>query len=279
MLSFVLGAIGACIIPAGAAFLFPFGAVARYAVTVASLCGMQAAISIFSVFAVSVIQQNTPGHMVGKVMAYTSAVTMCAQPVGQMVYGFLFDGFPYFQLSGEKPRRYTCKNRRNRQCTLRPAVIFCIQAKNRPHDKRKPHQCNPHDKESGYRRQKQQLHDIRLFFHDKTDTAEKIIFYHGQDISLKFPGLITQFYKTFQKCRDKKAYDTCVHHRFQAKCPIQNPPKQRRSQIRNRRYLVHNSVSPDNIIPCQHLGDTRLHGGRLKGPQNRERHNGQANIL
>lgn len=92
-LSFVLGAIGACIIPAGAAFLFPFGAVARYAVTVASLCGMQAAISIFSVFAVSVIQQNTPGHMVGKVMAYTSAVTMCAQPVGQMVYGFLFDGF------------------------------------------------------------------------------------------------------------------------------------------------------------------------------------------
>ena len=33
-LSFVLGAIGACIIPAGAAFLFPFGAVARYAVTV-----------------------------------------------------------------------------------------------------------------------------------------------------------------------------------------------------------------------------------------------------
>jgi len=26
-------------------------------------------------------------------MAYTSAITMCAQPTGQMVYGFLFDGF------------------------------------------------------------------------------------------------------------------------------------------------------------------------------------------
>ena len=26
-------------------------------------------------------------------MAYTSAVTLCAQPVGQMVYGFLFDRF------------------------------------------------------------------------------------------------------------------------------------------------------------------------------------------
>ena len=26
-------------------------------------------------------------------MAYTSAVTLCAQPVGQIVYGFLFDKF------------------------------------------------------------------------------------------------------------------------------------------------------------------------------------------
>ena len=60
---------------------------------VASFCGMQVAISIFSVFAVSVIQQGTPDHMIGKVMAYTSALTMCAQPAGQMVYGLLFDGF------------------------------------------------------------------------------------------------------------------------------------------------------------------------------------------
>ncbi len=65
----------------------------RYAVIVAAFCGMQAAISIFSIFAVSMIQQNTPNELIGKVMAYTSAVTLCAQPVGQMVYGFLFDRF------------------------------------------------------------------------------------------------------------------------------------------------------------------------------------------
>lgn len=87
----VLAAIGICIIPAGMVFLFPLGAVFRYVVDVAAFCGMQAAISIFSIFAVSMIQQNTPDHLLGKVMAYTSAVTMCAQPVGQMVYGFLFD--------------------------------------------------------------------------------------------------------------------------------------------------------------------------------------------
>lgn len=88
----VLAMIGICIIPAGLVFLFPLGAVFRYVVNVAAFCGMQAAISIFSVFAVSVIQQNTPDHLLGKMMAYTSAITMCAQPVGQMVYGFLFDG-------------------------------------------------------------------------------------------------------------------------------------------------------------------------------------------
>ncbi|MBD5492523.1 MAG: MFS transporter [Lachnospiraceae bacterium] len=91
-LSFVLAAIGICIIPAGIIFLFPFGAVIKYAVSVATFCGMQAAISIFSIFAVSMIQQSTPDHLLGKVMAYTSAITMCAQPVGQMIYGFLFDG-------------------------------------------------------------------------------------------------------------------------------------------------------------------------------------------
>ena len=91
-LSLVLAVIGICIIPAGVVFLFPFGAVIKYAVSVVAFCGMQAAISIFSIFAVSMIQQSTPDHLLGKVMAYTSAITMCAQPVGQMVYGLLFDG-------------------------------------------------------------------------------------------------------------------------------------------------------------------------------------------
>ena len=92
-LSYVLVAIGICIIPAGVIFLFPFGVMTRYTVIVAAFCGMQAAISVFSIFAVSMIQQNTPDELIGKIMAYTSAVTLCAQPVGQMVYGFLFDRF------------------------------------------------------------------------------------------------------------------------------------------------------------------------------------------
>ena len=61
-------------------------------ISIVSFCGMQIFISIFSIFAVSLIQQRTPNHLIGKVMAYTSTITLCIQPIGQIIYGFLFDG-------------------------------------------------------------------------------------------------------------------------------------------------------------------------------------------
>ncbi len=92
-LSVLLASMGIFIIPAGIVFLLPVNAMIKYGVTVVSFCGMQAVISIFSIFAVSLIQQRTPNHLIGKVMAYTSTVTLCVQPIGQIVYGFLFDRF------------------------------------------------------------------------------------------------------------------------------------------------------------------------------------------
>lgn len=92
-LSLLLALLGVFLCPAGIAFLLPIGSQIRYIISVAAFCSMQAAISIFSIFAVSLIQQRTPNHLIGKVMAYTSAVTLCVQPLGQMLYGFLFDRF------------------------------------------------------------------------------------------------------------------------------------------------------------------------------------------
>ena len=92
-LSVLLASMGIFIIPAGIVFLLSVNAIIKYGVTVVSFCGMQAVISIFSIFAVSIIQQRTPNHLIGKVMAYTSTVTLCVQPIGQIVYGFLFDRF------------------------------------------------------------------------------------------------------------------------------------------------------------------------------------------
>ncbi len=92
-LSAFLASLGLFLLPAGLAFLLPFHPAAKYMISVISFCGMQASLSIFSIFAVSLIQQKTPNHLIGKVMSYTAAITGCVHPVGQIVYGFLFDRF------------------------------------------------------------------------------------------------------------------------------------------------------------------------------------------
>lgn len=92
-LSVLLASLGIFIIPAGIAFLLPVSPIVKYGICMVSFCGMQIAISIFSVFAVSLIQQRTPNHLIGKVMALTSSLTLCVQPLGQMIYGFAFDRF------------------------------------------------------------------------------------------------------------------------------------------------------------------------------------------
>ena len=92
-LSLILAAFGLFLFPAGVAFLFPLGTALTYIINVISFCGIYIATTIFSIFAVSVIQQKTPTHLTGKIMAYTATITMCIQPLGQIAYGFLFDGF------------------------------------------------------------------------------------------------------------------------------------------------------------------------------------------
>lgn len=92
-LSLLLIALGIFIFPAGIAFLLPVNVLTKYIINITAFCGMQIVISIFSIFIISIIQQKTPNYLIGKVMAYISTITMCAQPIGQMVYGFLFDRF------------------------------------------------------------------------------------------------------------------------------------------------------------------------------------------
>lgn len=92
-LSMILAVLGIFLIPAGVAFLFPINPIITYGINVVSFCGMQIAISIFSIFAVSLMQQRTPNYLIGKIMAYTSTITLCVQPIGQIVYGVLFDRF------------------------------------------------------------------------------------------------------------------------------------------------------------------------------------------
>ena len=90
-LSIVLVLLGIFFIPAGVVFLLPTSVITKYVINIISFCGIQLATCIFSIFAISFIQQKTPNNTIGKVMAYVATISMCAQPLGQIVYGLLFD--------------------------------------------------------------------------------------------------------------------------------------------------------------------------------------------
>ena len=84
---------GLCLAPCGLVFLVPASALARYAVLVLLFCACQIGGSVFSTYAVTAIQRRTPAALMGKVMACVSTLAMCAQPLGQIAYGTLFDAF------------------------------------------------------------------------------------------------------------------------------------------------------------------------------------------
>lgn len=66
-------------------------AMVAYSIVVVSLFVTMACATTFSIQAISFVQLETPGHLVGKVIALTMSLANCAQPVGQLVYGGLFD--------------------------------------------------------------------------------------------------------------------------------------------------------------------------------------------
>jgi MFS family permease len=87
----LLVALGISCLPAGLAFLFNAAPIVSYGAIILSFVLAQFPASIFSVFGLSIIQQKTPNELLGKVMSYTAAISLCAQPLGQMAYGILFD--------------------------------------------------------------------------------------------------------------------------------------------------------------------------------------------
>ena len=84
---------GLSLFPIGLSFLLPVGRMARYGVLLFFFCVCQLGVCIFSTYAITLIQQRTPEQLMGKVMSCVFTLSMCAQPVGQMVYGALFDCF------------------------------------------------------------------------------------------------------------------------------------------------------------------------------------------
>ena len=85
--------LGRAIGAVGLAFLLPLGTLGRYGVLVAGFCLCQFGCSFFSTYAIAAIQGRTPAGLMGKVMSCVYTISLCAQPLGQLVYGALFDRF------------------------------------------------------------------------------------------------------------------------------------------------------------------------------------------
>lgn len=49
--------------------------------------------TILSIFVLTHVQKQTPNNLLGKVMAIITAVAQCAAPIGQILYGILFETF------------------------------------------------------------------------------------------------------------------------------------------------------------------------------------------
>ena len=100
-LGFVFIGLGLSLVPTGIAFLLPVEPLGIYIILLVMFSLGQFGCSLFSTYAISVIQARTPEHLMGKIMSYVFTLSMCAQPAGQIIYGALFDWFsdsPYWVL-------------------------------------------------------------------------------------------------------------------------------------------------------------------------------------
>lgn len=92
-LTMVLISFGICLIPCGIVFMLPLHAFSQYLILLLMFCACQLGCSLFSTYALSLIQERTPEHLMGKVMSYVFTLSLCAQPAGQILYGAFFDFF------------------------------------------------------------------------------------------------------------------------------------------------------------------------------------------
>ncbi|MDE6845651.1 MAG: MFS transporter [Lachnospiraceae bacterium] len=80
-----------CVFPIGLALLWTDSGMVVY-VTITICCFVIMSIStVFSVQIISFVQTQTPQNLIGKVIAVAMMASMCAQPLGNAMYGFLFE--------------------------------------------------------------------------------------------------------------------------------------------------------------------------------------------
>lgn len=82
---------GILLVPMGIVLFVDCSPWTAYFILAAAGMVMMALAAVYSIQIMSFIQIAVPQEMVGKVIAWAIAVSTCAQPIGQVVYGVLFE--------------------------------------------------------------------------------------------------------------------------------------------------------------------------------------------
>lgn len=79
------------LIPIGLAVLLPIPAMLSYVIIMISCFVMMFLATLFSIQIMSYLQMIVPGDLIGKVISCAMCIGMCASPIGQAIYGSLFE--------------------------------------------------------------------------------------------------------------------------------------------------------------------------------------------
>ena len=92
--SFLLVLCAGLLVPIGLAFLLPLTTIARFLILCVASFALMACSTLVSIQFLAFVQLETPAALVGKVIACLLTISMSAQPIGQAVYGQLFEHLP-----------------------------------------------------------------------------------------------------------------------------------------------------------------------------------------
>lgn len=84
---------GISLLPIGLAVISPGLPFVSYGVIVLSVVACMCCAALFTIFAQTFAQRVTPGDLLGKVFSLITVISICSLPIGQAMYGFLFDRF------------------------------------------------------------------------------------------------------------------------------------------------------------------------------------------
>ena len=79
------------LVPIGFVIMFNVTPMTSYVVITACCFLIMAVSTLFSIQILTFIQSETPINLTGKVISFCLAMTMCSQPIGQIIYGYLFE--------------------------------------------------------------------------------------------------------------------------------------------------------------------------------------------